>query len=239
MSTNTEQELNTAKRFRFDYRRLVLPILASAVLSMVILGPFWLSSWISGFLISAGLWILLNLCVFAGSACLLVVAAAQLISDIRKGRKIRAILWVSVGIGVVAAFPLTWNGVTPSYRRFFGCGLVTRLDIQSGVGAVQTWVASLDPNDCISVQDGRTYRRRYLSEEQYPKALKHHSGFLRLQLDAEGKPSVRLEWDQSKAGRFGLVIGTEDMKTPPSEPGTYGQKRTELRPGVYFWYEEA
>lgn len=238
MSTNTEHELNTSEHSRFDCRRMALPMLASAVLSMVILGPFWLSSWISGFLISAGLWILLNLCVFAGGSLLVIMAAARLISDIRKGRRTRAILWLSIGIGVVAAFHLMWIGVTPSYRRFFGHGLVTRLDIQSGVGAVRTWVASLDPNDCAPMPHGNP-RGRYLQRGTYPKVLKHHNGFVQLEPDAEGRPSVRLAWDQSKAGRFGLVIGTEDMKTPPSEPGTYGQKRTELRPGVYFWYEEA
>jgi len=33
-------------------------------------------------------------------------------------------------------------------------------------------------------------------------------------------------------------IGRKAMKTPPSEPGMYGEQCTELRPGVYFWYVE-
>ena len=50
---------------------------------------------------------------------------------------------------------------------------------------------------------------------------------------------VRLRWDEGKGGAWGLVIGRSDMKTPPSEPGMYGERRTELRPGIYFWYREA
>lgn len=62
---------------------------------------------------------------------------------------------------------------------------------------------------------------------------------VRLELDAKGRPCVRLSWDQSKAGTFGLVIGDPKMETPAFGPGMYDEQRMELRPGVYFWYTES
>lgn len=78
----------------------------------------------------------------------------------------------------------------------------------------------------------------FSASEDLPEVLKRQSGYVHAEPDTNGRPSVRLVWNQSKAGVFGLVIGDKDMKTPPSEPGMYGEKRTELRPGIYFWYEE-
>lgn len=71
------------------------------------------------------------------------------------------------------------------------------------------------------------------------RALLLSADNVRLELDAEGRPCVRLSWDQGKAGTFGLVIGDTKMETPVSGQGMYDEQRMELRPGVCLRYTES
>ncbi len=120
----------------------------------------------------------------------------------------------------------------------FAHGVIAHLEIQTDVDAIQTWVASLQPSDCLDVpHDG--HRGRYLTREDQPRALQRQTGDVNLELDADGRPSVRLTWfGVGKSGTWGLVIGHKEMKTPPSEADMYGEQRFNLRPGIYFWYVE-
>jgi hypothetical protein len=63
-------------------------------------------------------------------------------------------------------------------------------------------------------------------------------GTATLALDDAGRPVVRFEWHHGKDGINGIAIGCRDMPTPPSEHTMYGERRYELRPGVYFWFRE-
>jgi len=216
-------------------------VLALAVWSSVLLGPLWLSSWIAGFLNSAFLWMLSGGCFFLlGWSLLFVLACIRFIQNLCDRQKVRTAVWLIIAVGIVLAHVQFKMDETRSPRASFGRGVLARVDLRTDIDAVRTWVMSLDPNDCMTEgYSPEPEPPRYLSREEQPKILKRQGDNVRVELDAAGRPCVRLEWYQSKAGKFGLVIGHQEMKAPPSEPGMYGEKRTELRPGIYFWYEEA
>ncbi len=220
--------------------RIMPVLLGAAVLSAVVLGPFWLLSWVAGFFAAAWLGLVFLLCCLIGWATLLVVACVQFRVNLRCHRKRWAALWLSMACGIVLAHSLYWIGTTPKPLAFFGRGLLARLDIRTDIDAARAWVASLDPNDCMTTgYSSEPKPWRYLSSEEQPQILERQSDNVRLELDAEGRPSVRLEWDRSRAGTFGVVISQRGMKTPASEPGMYGEKRMRLRSGIYFWYKES
>ncbi len=216
-------------------------LLVPAVWSTVFLGPWWLSTWIAGFLNVALLWLLSRACFFLlGWPVLFAWACVRFIQGLCGQQKVRAALWLTIAIGIVLAYAQLRAGKTPSDHGFFGRGILARLEVRTDIDSVRTWVMSLDPNDCMTEgYSSEPQPCRYLKKEDQPQVLRRQSGMVTLELDAQGRPCVRLGWDQSKDGIFGVVIGHSDMKTPPSEPGMYGEKHTELRPGIYFWYLES
>ncbi|MDI6451388.1 hypothetical protein [Anaerobaca lacustris] len=215
-------------------------LLGLAVLSGVILGPLGLVYWIAGFLMSAALALLLSCVAFVAWAVLLMAACVRFVRSLRARRKTAAGLWLAVVVGIVIAHVLFWTGKTPYGHGLFARGFITQLELWTDIDALQAWAMSLDPNDCMEDRNHDTPRPgRYLSKEEQPKVLRYLTDNVRLELDAKGRPCVRLSWDQSKAGTFGLVIGDPKMETPVSGPGMYDEQRRELRPGVYFWYRES
>lgn len=219
------------------WRPVLASLLGLAILSSVVLGPAWLSSYMAGLLNSGMISILLAVSALVAWVGLLVIACLQFVRSLRSSRKMAAGLWLSAAAGIVLAFALFFTGTTPSSEVFFARGVIMHLEMQTDVNAIQAWVESLDPSDCLDDQRPNS-RQRYLARADQPPVLKRQTDAVRLKLDADGAPSVRLAWGGGKGGTWGLVIGRRDMGTPPSEPGMYGERRTELRPGVYFWYVE-
>lgn len=232
-----ERENRFGLAYRIDGRRFAMWLLGLAVLSAVILGPYGIVSWVAGLIGVILLRVLFSLCLFVGWAALFMAGCRQFVRGLANGWTRTAGLWSTMAIGIVLAHGLFAMGTTPSSDEMFGRGLVMQLKMRTDFDAIQPWVASLNPSYC----QGDRYvnpKGRYLDGEERPEALKRQDGLVQLELDAEGRPSVRLSWYQGKVGTFGLVIGDKTMKTPPSDSGAYGERRAELRPGVYFWYEE-
>lgn len=216
--------------------RLAAPwFLAGIVLSAIVLNPWGPLFYLAGFLKCMLIVMLLILLGFAGWTVLLVTACIQSVRRLRVRRWPSAGLWLAIAVGLVVAPFAHVARKTPAPIKYFAHGFITRLEIRTDLDAVQTWVESLDPRDCLPLPHSG-HRGRQLSREQQPEALQHQNGVVDLEPDADGRSRVRLTWDESKAGMWGLVIGHKDTKTPPSDPNAYGELRTELRPGVYFWY---
>ena len=235
---NAEPNPFVVRTRRIDWRRAVPWLLGLAVLSAIVLGPWGLLNYVAGFLKSIMLAILLGLVGLVGWGALLVVACIRFVRDLRGRRKLAAVYWSGLVLGIVLASVLQITGRTPAAIQFFAHGVSSRLAMQIDIDAVQTWVESLKPSDCLGNPHGSDKRR--LSIEDRPHVLGRQSGDVdvELELDTEGRPCVRLSWNESKAGIWGFVIGHRNAKTPPSEPEMYGEKRMEMRPGVYFWYKE-
>ena len=222
---------------RISWRSAGPWLLGVVVLSGIVLGPWGLLAYVAGFLESATLMMLFMLAGLVSWAALLCLACAQSVRSLRARHQTAAVFWSSVGFGVVLAIALYMMGKTPVAIAWFAHGVLRRLEIRTDIDAVQAWVESLNPSDCRGDPHSGG-RGRHLREGEQPQVLKQQNGMVDLELDAGGKPRVRLSWDESKAGMWGLVIGHRDTKTPPSDPNMYGEKRSELRPGIYFWYEE-
>jgi len=224
---------------RIDRRRVMAVLLVLLlVLSGVAFPPWVLVSYAAGFLKSQGLLLLFLVGGFALSGALLLTASLQFVRLVLTRRKMEALFWAVIALAIVLAFVLQVVTSRSSPDECFGHGLIRRLNTRSDVDAIQIWVESPDFEKYGG--DPRVRRReRPLRKEEQPEVLKHQDGMVGVELDASGRPYVRLRWDEGKGGAWGLVIGRRDMKTPPSEPGMYGERRTELRPGIYFWYREA
>jgi len=223
---------------RINWRAVLASLLGLAILSSVALGPTWLISYMAGLLNSGMIWILSSVSALVAWVGLLMIACLQFVRSLRGRHKMATVLWLSAAAGIVLAFALFFTGTTPSSEVFFARGIIMHLEMQTDINAIQTWVESVDPSDCLDDQHP-SRRGRHLARDDQPPVLKRQTGMVDLELDARGAPSVRLTWFGGKSGTWGLVIGRRDMRTPLSGPGMYGEKHTELRPGVYFWYVEA
>ncbi len=234
---DAERERQARRKHRIHGRRFAAWALALAILSAVIFGPYGVVSWIAGLTGLILLRVLFVWWAFIGWIVLFAAACRQVVRGLRDRRKTSVGLGLGTALGIALIYGLSAADQTPSSNKMFARGLVTHLEILTDVDAIQTWVGSVDPNECLPVPHVNP-RGRHRSREEQPEILRRQWGHVQLELDAQGRPSVRLEWFQSKAGIFGLVIGDKTMATPISEPGMYGEKRTALRPGIYFWYEE-
>jgi hypothetical protein len=219
------------------WRRAGIGVLGLAVLSGIVLGPWGALGFVAGLLQSGVLMISFILLGLIGWAILLWLACVHAVRNWRTRRKASALCWSSMACGVVLAFAVGMVGQTPAPIHYFGHGVFQRLTMRTDVNAVQSWVESLHPADCLTGPHSGN-KGRHLSEEEQPEVLKAAKGRVDLELDGEGQPCVRLSWYEGKGGTWGLVIGHRNMRTPAPDPRMYGESRMELRPGVYFWYVE-
>jgi hypothetical protein len=237
VTMKVEQDIRGA-RWWINGRRVGAGLLGAIVLSAVVCGPWGLLAYAAGLLKSFLLLLLLLLLGLAGWLTLLLVACIRCVRSLRARCKITAAFWSVIAFGVVLVFALQIMRMEAVPTRYFAEGFLRRMEIRTNMDAVQSWVASLSPGDCRDDRPGRAKAGRHLGEEEQPQVLNRQNGRVNLELDAQGRPRVRLSWYEGKGGTWGLVIGSKDMKTPPSDLNMYGESRTELRPGIYFWYVE-
>jgi len=213
-------------------------VLMLAILFLgIILGPLGLSAYVGGLLNFTPLGT--ALATLAGWLCLLVYGIKRLVIA-RRGMgatATRAILfWASVVGSIVASFVLLSVGVHPIAMHLYARGFETHVEIRTDIDVIQAWVQTLDPNDYVG--EPIEHIPRALNQVDQPMAIARLHTRVRLELDEAGRPRVRLIWDASKFGLWGLVVGDENMETPASDPGMYGQYTRELRKGIYFWSRE-
>lgn len=237
MGVDTENNSRISLMRRIGWRRVGTWLLGLIVLSAIVIGPWGLLCYIAGLLNSSLLSLLSIPAGFFAWVVLFAMACGHCLRDLWARRKRAASYWLCIALGIPLAFGLHLMGPTRAPIDYFARGFVTYLEIRTDIDAVQTWVESLDPCDCRSDAYSGDRGRRLSTEEQ-PQVLTCQNGEVQLELDPHGRPRVRLRWDQSRAGMWGLVIGHREMETPPSDPNTYGEWRAELRPGVYFWHIE-
>jgi hypothetical protein len=59
-----------------------------------------------------------------------------------------------------------------------------------------------------------------------------------LAVDENRNAKVRFMWGSTPIeGHWGVEIGAENMKIPPSDFSMYGEYRIPVQPGVYVWWE--
>jgi hypothetical protein len=166
-------------------------------------------------------------CFFAG--------ITRLSRDWRKHGRKKLIIVAEIGIPLVFIALLVASFFTSvEGMAFFGkplmYGLRERVRSKADIQVVRDWLKTL------SKEDYADYGER-LSSEEWPKSLKaFNPHYVRVDLDENGNPKVRLTWGGALA-HWGVEIGMEDMEIPPSDFSRWGEYRLPLERGVYVWHE--
>jgi len=202
----------------------------------LLLGPFGCFAYAAGLLNIANIFAGMLALVVWGS--LLVYALVRLVRTLRRGepRRSQVPLWTVVVVAVLLSFLLHFTEATPHGTTLFARGFERHLEVLTNIDAIQAWVVTLDPNDYVG--EAREYFREGLARRDQPPVVACLNADAMIELDDTGRPKLRLRWDASKAGLWGIVVGHEDMETPPPDYSMYGEITCELRRGVYFWFEE-
>jgi len=176
------------------------------------------------------------------------IGTARLISNwniyTNKKRLIRITqIGISILVITVLSLPLfiSIELYSPGYKPFT-YGFRDRIRSKADIEDIRNWLKTLSKEDCTGkIIDIRSYsfpyKSKWTSSIKWPKSLKvFNPGYVNLDLDENDNPKVRLTWGGPFA-HWGVEIGMEDMKIPPSDFGRYGEYRLPLEPGVYVWYE--
>ena len=114
-------------------------------------------------------------------------------------------------------------------------GLQMRMKSRVDVEDIRDWLQSLDDEYYKNIGNG--YNSFPHNRDEWPEPLKVlKPGKIFLSMDENGNAKVRLVWGSSPIeGHWGVEIGAENMKIPPSDFSMYGEYRLPVEPGVYVW----
>ena len=212
-------------------------LLGLAVLSTLVLGPLGLISYAAGLVNSVFILVPLLVLGLIFWLSLLVGGCIYFAEALLTHRRKLAIAWFGLITGILLSIAFQLLGVTPSPMVAFAHGVVESVELRTDISGIQAWVSSVDMNS-FGAEPVDTYNPRRIAREDQPEVLRRQNGSVILELDADGRLRVRLDWGGGLIGHWGLVIGHETMETPPSEQTMFGEMRIEIRPGVYFWQRE-
>lgn len=228
---------------------LTMVVLTAAVVSWFVWGPFGGMCYLGGLFNSSLAFVLFVL--LSSMAPLLVICALALamytvfrwswLDARRKGRYVFAAI-------VLLAWPVSYGlesrGVIPTPVPFnlFARGLARYVDRRVDIGAVQSWLGTLDPNDC----EGQPLDARVASDADIDPAPKYvptppslarlvrHNN--RLTRDDRSRPMICITLGGGGFnGCWGLEVGSPDMPMPTSDSRLLYYP---LAPGAYIWSDD-
>jgi hypothetical protein len=129
----------------------------------------------------------------------------------------------------------------PGYKPFT-YGFRERIKSKANIEDIRNWMKTLKEEnyngDVIGLsREPNSLKMRWPDLIDWPESLKvFNPHYVNLGLDENGNPRVSLTWGGPFA-HWGVVIGMENMKIPPSDLSRYGEYRLPLEPGVYVWHE--
>jgi hypothetical protein len=165
----------------------------------------------------------------------------------RDRKRLWRLQWLTVGSLALYAgvfFVPTWR----SYDTF-ALGLRKYAQTNVDVTAIRAWLSTVDPKDCPGDEVWWPFAGLPEAEKaRWPEAiLSLKPNLMRLYLDANHRPVVRLEW-VGLSEIWGVVVGSVEMEIPKPKPA-----RTEvvggrtfrecyerplvIAPGAYVWHE--
>ena len=146
-----------------------------------------------------------------------------------------------VGLGVY--FILPFIPVRPSGISMYIKGFETYIRAEADITGLRRWLDTLGPEDCVvynitSAHDGsKSTSPKDLQEQEWPAVINElKPRYVRLSVDDEKNPKVRLNWGSGFLGSWGLVVGQETMPTPESDLSLHGEYRKEICKGAYIWH---
>jgi len=218
-----------------------MALLMALVVSWLVWGPLGIMCYMGGLFNCMGVFMVLFVMmlpalVFAAAFPVLVVLAAVTWRRRALAGRRRITFWVVLTGGFVVPYVLGIVGLGASPFDMFVRGFTRYAGCRVDVAAIQSWLGGLDPNDITS--DGGGIGRQ-LAESEQPRCISRLAPrIVSVETDGRRRSVVRLCWGSGFIGSWGVVIGHEDMPTPPSDLSDHGEIRCPLAPGVYVWYSE-
>jgi hypothetical protein len=162
-----------------------------------------------------------------------VVCTSRLFRDWKKlTRRKKLIIAAEIAIPSVLIASFVASSLEPAISwpssRFFMYGFGERISARADVESIRAWLRTLDKEDDIDYPAP-------LSSDQWTEPLKElNPRSVYYSRDENGNRKVRLRWGGGIVC-WGVEIGTEDMKIPPSDLRLHGEIRLPLKPGLYAW----
>ena len=262
---NKDENKHTAqiekRKSRLDWNKwdaVFFVILATCVilLAFVILNPMGNFSYLCGrfcphldFFIISTLVLIYPVIGILISSFVVIGTVRLLINWKRYTRKKIFIRTTQIGISIllITLFiidlftPISLNLGGPGYKPFT-YGFRERMRSKADIPAIRDWLKTLSKEDCTGrtidlFSDPDSFKSYWPDSIEWPKSLKvFNPHYVNLELDENGHPKVRLTWG-GVLGHWGVEIGMEDMKIPPSDFSRWGEYRLPVEPGVYVWHE--
>lgn len=225
MAMNTDANDTVVKPRRRCRRILAMILLAVFVVSWFVWGPLAIISYVGAVFNSMrGFMILLPLTLaVVGSVPafpMLVVHTAVTWRRWPRSHRRTLIFWIVLTGGFACPYLIGLAGLTPSPFDAYVRGFTRYAKSQADVGAIQSWLTALDPNDYK--EPGVVLIERILEDSEQPSSVARlHPKMAKLLLDDSGHLAVRLLWGGGLIGHWGLVIGHEDMPISPPDSSEY------------------
>jgi hypothetical protein len=176
--------------------------------------------------------------------CLVVLLLRIIISWTKhiQNKRTLLLLRVFIIVGLAIYLLLPFAPIMPSGMRIYIAGFRKYIEANADVSVIRGWLGTLKPEDCvvynIITSDGsRRSSPKDLQKQEWPQVIANiKPRYVRLSLDDDKHPKVRLNWGSGFLGSWGLVVGHEEMVTPESDLSRYGEYRQEIHKGAYIWY---
>lgn len=168
--------------------------------------------------------------------CLVALLVRMLVVWPRHIHGFRRLLlaWGAFLAAVAILFILPFVARRLSPRDTFMAGFTRYVQGRADIPAVQAW---LDTLDRASMADPKR-QSGVANEANLPQCVRRLKAWHTMAtLDDKGRPMIRLMWGSGMMGSWGLVVGHQEMETPPSDFARYGEYRTSVAPGAYVWRE--
>ena len=233
---NTETAQNKVKKTGLDWNKwdvifIVLPIILTILVPLG--GIFYLCGRLNyhiglvDCMLYPAIGVFIIYCFFAGIIRLFI-------SWKKYNWKKRILLVAQIGIPIVfvALFIIPFfipieSDLWPPGKAFT-YGFRNRMKSKADIPAIRDWLGTRDKED----YDEFSVRLR---RDAWPKSLKAlNPNGVTLLADENGNPEVRLIWGAA-IFHWGIVIGMEDMTTPPSDISEWAESWLLVEPGVYVW----
>jgi hypothetical protein len=142
-------------------------------------------------------------------------------------------LLTTVGIVVFLVLPFTPFGLPPyktSTRAFRKCVLANNVDLDAMRAWLNTLDGKYDPNYAYELAYGATIESWWPKAASWAKTVTPlRPDCVRLAPDHSNHPAIRI----TGASGHSLVVGSENMQTPPANFSTRDKYRLWLGPGAY------
>lgn len=232
-----DPDTGAAKSVRTPWHIAGMVLLDILGVAWLVWGPFGIMCYVGGLFNWMGVFMLLFLMmlpalVFAAAFPVLVVYAAVTWRRRTTDARRRIAFWVVLTGGFVVPFILGIVGLTPSPFDMFVRGFARYAGCRVDVGAIQSWLGTLDPNDYRD-SDGVWIEGRLADSEQPQVIANLHPKWAQPMFDQRGRLAVRLLWGSGFIGHWGIVVGPSDMPEPPFDPSR--EQRRPLAAGAYVW----